>query len=416
MKFDYIIIGGGLSGLTCGIRLSQAGKKVAIVSAGQSTLHFGSGSLDLLGYDEEGNTIEHPLDEMDRLNENHPYRKIGTGRIEDLAQEAKKLLDDCGIRTTGSAQKNHYRITPMGILKPTWLTLENYATSLSASELPWKSVILANVAGFLDFPMEFISDGLGKLGTRTEVEIISIPALKARRHSPSEMRSANIAKILSSEETLDQIADVLNNMEETAEAILMPAIVGLDKQDSEVSLKQKVRRPLLLLPTLPPSVPGVRMQTMLRRQFTRLGGLYLLGSTVTTGHVENGKLEYVTTSTMMDERLMADAFILATGSFMSDGLKSNYERIYEPIFDLDVTTCENRADWIDPNVFKAQPYHAFGVKTNERFQTSLKGQTIENMYAIGSVLGGHNAIHQADGTGVSMMTALKVANQLINNA
>ena len=56
-----------------------------------------------------------------------------------------------------------------------------------------------------------------------------------------------------------------------------------------------------------------------------------------------------------------------------------------------------------------------GVKTNERFQTSLEGQTLENMYAIGSVLGGHNAIQQADGTGVSMMTALAVANQLINN-
>ena len=117
----------------------------------------------------------------------------------------------------------------------------------------------------------------------------------------------------------------------------------------------------------------------------------------------------------MDERLTADAYILATGSFLSDGLKSNYERIFEPILNLDVTAKENRADWIDPNVFSTQPYQAFGVKTNERFQTSLEGQTLENMYAIGSVLGGHNAIQQADGTGVSMMTALAVANQLINN-
>ena len=414
MKFDIIIIGGGLSGLTCGIRLSQEGKRVAIISAGQSTLHFGSGSLDLLGYDEEGNTVEHPLDAIDHLNENHPYRKIGADRIENLTAEAKRLLDECGIHTTGSAQRNHYRITPMGVLKPTWLTLENYATSPSATELPWRSVIIANVAGYLDFPVEFIADGLAKLGTRPEVEIISIPTLKARRHSPSEMRSANIAKILSSEETLEQIAEVLNGMEETAEAILMPAIVGLDKEETEASLKQKVRRPLLLLPTLPPSVPGIRIQTMLQKQFTRLGGLYLLGSTVTNGNVSNGKLEYIMTSTMMDEKLTADAYILATGSFLSDGLKSTYERIYEPILDLDVEASKNRAEWIDPNVFNAQPYHSFGVKTNENFQPSLKGQTLENMYAIGSVLGGHNAIHQADGTGVSMMTALAVANRLIN--
>ena len=48
MKFDVIIIGGGLSGLTAGIALAEAGKEVALVSAGQNSLHFGSGSFDLL--------------------------------------------------------------------------------------------------------------------------------------------------------------------------------------------------------------------------------------------------------------------------------------------------------------------------------------------------------------------------------
>ena len=46
MKYDSIIIGGGISGLVCGISLLKAGQKVAIVSSGQSALHFNSGAFD----------------------------------------------------------------------------------------------------------------------------------------------------------------------------------------------------------------------------------------------------------------------------------------------------------------------------------------------------------------------------------
>ena len=83
MRYDVVIIGGGLSGLTCGIRLQEAGKNCAIISAGQSALHFSSGAFDFLNKLPDGTRVMHPLDAIKRLGGNHPYRKIGEEKIRE---------------------------------------------------------------------------------------------------------------------------------------------------------------------------------------------------------------------------------------------------------------------------------------------------------------------------------------------
>ena len=61
MKYDVVIIGGGLSALTAGITLASNGKRVCMVAAGQNSLHFSSGSFDFLGYDADGNAVTNPI-------------------------------------------------------------------------------------------------------------------------------------------------------------------------------------------------------------------------------------------------------------------------------------------------------------------------------------------------------------------
>ena len=112
-SFDTLIIGGGLSGLTCGVALAKTGRRVAIVSAAPSALQLNGGAMELLGY-VDGQEVAHPLEAIASLPQEHPYQKVGADRCGALADEAKQLLADTGIYTTGTATQNHWRITPLG--------------------------------------------------------------------------------------------------------------------------------------------------------------------------------------------------------------------------------------------------------------------------------------------------------------
>lgn len=413
MKFDNIIIGGGLSGLLCGIALAREGRHVAAIAAGQSTLHFSSGSFDILGYDADGQVVTSPFEAIKQLEASHPYHLVGLENVPLLATQALRIFTECGLSGQGGVAHNHFRMTPIGSLRPTWFTLDDYLTVQTPQAFPYKKVLLVNVPGFMDFPVSLITEGLHRLGAVVETALVSVPSLMHRRQSPSEMRSANLAKVLARDKKLQQIAARINKAATEVEAVIMPAIVGMDSQEAVAFIRSRVQKPLHFVSTLPPSVPGVRVQTLLRKHFANLGGVYMLGNTVTGGHVEDGRLRYVETSLLPDERLEADDFVLATGSFASDGLKSNYERVFEPIFDLDTTAPADRMQWVTPSVFDDQPYRSYGVKVNASMQAQRGGQTISNLYVAGAVLGGHNAAKLADGAGVDMVTALRVAQYIL---
>ena len=126
MKFDTIIIGGGLAGLVAGIRLQEKGRQCAIVSTGQSALHFSSGSFDLLGKLPDGTEVDNPMGMMNRLDAPHPYSYIGSEAIAVYADEFSEMMKRAGVNLVGNVSQNHYHFTPMGSVKKTWLTLKDF--------------------------------------------------------------------------------------------------------------------------------------------------------------------------------------------------------------------------------------------------------------------------------------------------
>jgi len=408
MKFDTIIIGGGLSGLVAGIELSRKGQKCMIVSAGQSALHFFSGSLELCGLEDE------PSKAMEQLPQSHPYRKIGLDSALTLAERVKPLFAEVGVNFKGNTERNHWRITPLGVLKRAWLTLDEYASVPSAGVMPWKKVALLNVDGFLDFHTSYVAAGLAEKGVECVVKGISMPELERLRHNPTEMRSTNIAKTLTGE-LIGKLAARINEHAKEVDAVLMPAVVGLAGNADVVRLREKVDRPLHFLATLPPSVPGIRLQMMLRKHFQKLGGVYMLGDAVKEGVFDGNCLKGIRTVNHGDTCFKADSFILASGSFFSKGLVSDIDGVREPVFGLDVDSITERPQWYRKDMFEAQPYMTFGVATDSLFRAGKNGQPVINLYATGSVLSGCHPMKEGSGAGVAILTALHVADTILKN-
>ena len=77
-------------------------------------------------------------------------------------------------------------------------------------------------------------------------------------------------------------------------------------------------------------------------------------------------------------------------------------------------SAEVRATWYKRNLFEDQPYMSFGIATDSSFKAIKDGNHVENLYVVGSVLGGCNALKEGSGAGVAILTSLYVSSLILN--
>jgi glycerol-3-phosphate dehydrogenase subunit B len=135
-------------------------------------------------------------------------------------------------------------------------------------------------------------------------------------------------------------------------------------------------------------------QEVERHRFEDLGGVWLsdrvLGGDFSSNN-EGEILNRIFTEGRADKPLEAEQFILATGSFYSGGLVAGPERVWEPLFGLDVFFEGGHKDWVRPDFFAPQPFMDFGVRVDGEGRVSRAGRPVLNLLAYGSVVSGHRA-------------------------
>lgn len=373
MKFDTVIMGGGLAGMVAGIALQQAGKNTAIVSMGQNALHFFSGTFESLQAPSE------------RLAE---------------------LFSAAGIRV-------HYRegvrLMPLGTFKEAALSLDDI--DLFPTPKFGKRVLIVNFPGYHDFFSSFLAEGLEKQGMECRIRFINFTELdNAKAHG--EMRSVQIARTM--DRIWEKVAQEIRLLLKDEDTVILPQVFGLLDDTIPGRLRQAIPARVVFAGTMPPSVPGVRTQMQLRRRYELLGGTFLMGDEAIRAHEHDGVVHSIATHNLDAHYLEADNFILATGGLFSKGLRSNPFQISEPILGLDIDHPEDRNEWYNPTFAGEQPYMNYGVKTDEHLHAIKDGVAMQNVYAIGSILG-NTRPNLGSGAGLAIRSAFAAVDEILRS-
>lgn len=424
MNFDVVIIGGGLAGLTCGIQLQQQGQRCAIINNGQAAIDFSSGSLDLLSHLPNGKNVsnfDRSFAELAQQLPYHPYVLLGKGQVLAKTQMFEQLADKLKLGLSGTNQQNHYRVTPLGGLRATWLSPNSVPTVSLDQPFAYKHIAVLGIEGYHDFQPQMLADNLSQQSAFAHCQIktgyLHIPELDQLRTNAREFRSVNIAQLLEHKLSFRDLVREIREAAQGSQAVFLPACFGLDTQEFFTLLREETGLPLFELPTLPPSLLGIRQHKQLRQYFEQLGGLMINGDRALKAEFDGNTVKKVYTQIHQEVAISADYFVLATGSFFSNGLIAEFEHIYEPIFNADILQTQDfnpddRFSWTHHRFAHTQPYQTAGVIINQHCQVQKCGEFLTNLFATGNVIGGYNGIELGCSSGVAVVTALSIAEQI----
>jgi glycerol-3-phosphate dehydrogenase subunit B len=411
MKSEVLVIGAGTAGLAAAVRLAQSGVKVTVVATGAGSLGLAAGTIDLLGY--APHAVENPLGELPEfVNEHpdHPYALVGPERVRVALEWFQTLAADLGYQ--GDLEHNGLLPTALGGLRPSVLVPD----SMSAGEVRAGSrILIASIRGFRDFFPQLVAANLAAAPLGLDVRSMEVDW----SGDTTDLAPQRLWRRLEQPEVRRQLAKLLRPGLDGARAVGLPAMLGRDRsQEVRRDLEERVGRPVFEIPTLPPSLPGLRLFDLLKAALRRAGGRLVLGESATGFRAQGRELVAVTASQPPRvEEYQARAFVLASGGVGAGGIEvTNSRQAREPVFDLALAGVpRDSQDWFDPEYFADQPFDRAGVKVDGSMRPiDGSGEVVyHNLYVVGAELAGARPWREKSGEGISLATAVRAADAIM---
>jgi glycerol-3-phosphate dehydrogenase subunit B len=409
MSHDTVVIGAGLAGLTAALRLADEGRRVLVIARGVGSTHLAPPTIDVLGFADE--VVERPREALSRLvaaHPDHPYSRLPAEVMAAGIEWFKGRLPAFGYR--GGLDENLLLPTAVGAAKPSAVVPE----SMAGGDLRGGGRFVFVGFRLKDFYPAYLAQNLAH-GGRIEARAIELDP------PPGEDGGTlGLARRFEQRAFRDAIVRDLAGRVEADERVGFPAVLGLQKA-GEVwrELEERLERPVFEVPTLPPSVPGIRLFEALTDELRRAGGRVLIGQAVVGAETADGRVEgVVMQAAARPTTHRARSFVLASGGLAAGGIRvDSYGEVKEAVFDLDLAgmSAANGRPRFVPTYLDEQPLDRVGVPVDDRLRPidTDGGVRFENLLVAGATLAGAVPWREGSGNGMSLATGYAAAEAIL---
>ncbi|MEP7190055.1 MAG: glycerol-3-phosphate dehydrogenase subunit GlpB, partial [Roseiflexaceae bacterium] len=340
---DTIVIGAGLAGLMGALALAEAGRKPLVLAKGQGATHWTAGTIDIWGA--EGVTA--PLVVLRELAQSrpaHPYARVGVAGVEAALSRFRALMEVARYPYVGSLERNVLLPTAVGALRPAALLP---ATMAAGDSRLGGELLLAGFRELRDFFPPLAAANLSAQGIPARGVYLQLPPIKRKL----DFNTRVFAQLFEEPAFREDVGRQLRALRQNATRIGLPAVLGLhDPLEVVADLQRLSGAQIFEIPTLPPSVPGMRLFQIFRDAIVGAGGRLQTGSEVLRGVGGAGRLDAIySAAAAREQEYRANAFLLATGGVAGGGVRTDHTgAVWETALGLPLQAPGSRGEWFAP--------------------------------------------------------------------